>query len=79
MCYAIWFEMFRNGEKCGAGVYHKRYQRKGNAIRTAMKYYDRTIVTSNRIFSETIGRVGRSCRIPIEWWSSAIFTTIPSY
>lgn len=47
MCYAIWFEMFRNGEKCGAGVYHKRYQRKGNAIRTAMKYYDRTIVYDN--------------------------------
>lgn len=47
MDYAIWFETFRNGEKCGSGVYHKRYQRKGNAIRTAMKYYDRTIVYDN--------------------------------
>lgn len=47
MDWKIWFEVFRNGEKCGAGVDLKSYTYRGNAIRRAQKKYDRVIIDGN--------------------------------
>lgn len=48
MDWKIWFEIFVNDRKVGAGVWHKSYKYKGNAIRFAKKRYDRVIKDSNQ-------------------------------
>lgn len=49
MDWAIWFEIYENGEKLSQGVWHKRYKIKRNAIRMAKKYFD----TNPRVNLET--------------------------
>jgi len=35
MRWRIWFEVYKNGKKIGAGVWHQRYKYKANAERWA--------------------------------------------
>lgn len=37
--WKIWFEIFQNGEKIGAGVWHQAYKRKSDATRRAKKHF----------------------------------------
>lgn len=41
--WKIYFEVFRDGEKSGAGVYWKSYKHKSSAVRAAKRQFDRTI------------------------------------
>ena len=47
MYWLIWFELFKNGKKIGAGVWHQRYKYKGNAARYARKRFDNARVDSH--------------------------------
>ena len=59
--WKIWFEVFKDGEKVGGGVWHQSYKYKGNATRVAKKHFDReimvdfsgSILTYNWIVSQT--------------------------
>ena len=42
MPWLIWFEVYKNGKKIGAGVWHQKYKYKGNAVRYAKKRFDTT-------------------------------------
>lgn len=39
MYWRIWFELYKNGKKIGAGVWHQYYSYKGNAVRYAKKRF----------------------------------------
>ena len=42
MYWRIWFNLYKNGKKVGAGVWHQHYKYKGNATRYAKKRFNRT-------------------------------------
>lgn len=44
MPWKIWFDVYKNGKKIGAGVWHRQYKYKGNATRYAKKRFCRTRV-----------------------------------
>jgi hypothetical protein len=45
--WRIWFELFEDGKKIGAGVWHQHYKYKGNAVRRAKKQFDKPRVNRN--------------------------------
>ncbi len=47
MYWLIWFDVYKNGKKIGAGVWHQRYKYKGNATRFAKKQFNGDRVRGN--------------------------------
>lgn len=47
MYWRIWFELYDNDKKIGAGVWHYKYKFKGNAVRAAKKRFDKPRVNKN--------------------------------
>lgn len=47
MSWRIWFEVYKNGKKIGAGVWHKHYKYKGHAERWAKKRFGERGVNKN--------------------------------
>lgn len=47
MPWRIWFEVFHNDKKIGAGVWHQRYAYKSNAIRRARAMFDTPRISAN--------------------------------
>lgn len=50
----IWFEVFEDGKKVGAGMYHQPYSYKGNAVRRAKQMWSK--VFYNPMTGKTISR-----------------------
>lgn len=38
--WRIWFVVYKDGKKIGAGLWHQHYKYKGNAVRRAKKQFD---------------------------------------
>ena len=47
MYWRIWFELYDNEKKIGAGVWHYKYKFKSNAVRAARKRFDKPRVNKN--------------------------------
>lgn len=45
--WLIWFDVYKNDKKIGAGVWHQQYKYKGNATRYAKKRFNHTRVDRN--------------------------------
>ena len=41
MYWRIWFEVYQDDKKIGAGVWHQNYKYKGNAVRAAKRQFDK--------------------------------------
>lgn len=47
MPWRIWFELYKNGKKVGAGLWFQAYKYKGNAVRYARKQFDSERIDSH--------------------------------